>query len=172
MYILEPLYLSSHHSHRRVPHQFKCIISQKNWIILIGCRTDGDLKAGGWLFLIVLVILSQPHNPKTLYKLRRTWYKMDKIARIKSAHLQPDHHFLTRHVWHSPDTPDTTDTSDSDTYTPFLPDTVVSSFSGSGIGWLTIDAYRPAMSSIDFWLISEWRSWETETRFYGRASME
>ena len=58
---------------------------------------------------------------------------MAKIAQIKSAHLQPDHHFLERHVCHSPDTPDTSKTSDSYTDTLFLPDASVSSFSDSGI---------------------------------------
>ena len=73
-----------------------------------------------------LVLLSQPHKPKIMYKLRRTWYKTAKIARIKSAHLQPDHHFLARHVRHYPDMPDNAYTSDSGTDTPFLPDTAVS----------------------------------------------
>ena len=43
-------------------------------------------------------------TPKTLYKIRRTWYKISKIARIKSAHLQPDHHFIASHTQHPPPT--------------------------------------------------------------------
>ena len=52
MYIPELLDLSDHCSHRRVPHHLKFISSQGFWMIMIGCRTDGDLKAGGWVFLI------------------------------------------------------------------------------------------------------------------------
>ena len=96
---------------------------------------------------------------------------MAKIARIKSAHLQPDHHFLASHVWHTPNMPNTSDTSDSDTDPPFLPDAYVSSFSGSGIGWLTTDVSQPTLSSIDCWLISERRICETETHFDGRKFM-
>ena len=96
---------------------------------------------------------------------------MAKIARIKSARLQPDHHFLANHVQHSPDTPDTANTSDYVTDTPFLLDTALSSFSGSGIGWLTTDASQPTLSSVDCWLVSERRSWETETHFDGREFM-
>ena len=122
-------------------------------------------------FSTFLVLLSQPHNPKTMYKLRRTWYKMAKIAQIKSAHLQPDHHFIESHVWHSSNTPNNTDTSYYDTDIPLLPDAYVSSFRGSGIGWLTMDASRPTLSSIDCWLISERKIWDTETRFIRRALM-
>ena len=90
-------------------------------------------KAVVGFFLAFLVLLSQSHNPKTLYKLRRTWYKMAKIARIKSVPLQPDHHFLVGHFRHAPKIPDTADTSDFDTDTPLFPDTYVPSFSGIGI---------------------------------------
>ena len=159
MHITEPLDLSNNHSHRRVPHQFKCISYQGCWMILIGCRRDRNWKSGGWIILVFLVLLSHPHNSKTLYKLSRIWYKMAEIVQIKSAHLQPDHHLLASHVLHAPLMPDTADTSDSDTDTPFLPDTAVSSFSDSGIGWSTTDASRPALSSVDFWLISEQRRW-------------
>ena len=85
-------------------------------------------------FLFFLVLLSQPHNPKALYKLRRTWYKMAKINRIKSVHLQPDHHFFAIHIRHPPNTSNTANTYDSDTDTPFLSDAAVPSFSGSGVG--------------------------------------
>ena len=114
---------------------------------------------------------SQPHNSKPLYKLRRTWYRMARIAQIKFAHLQLDHHFLASHVRHSPNMTDTTDTSESETDTPFLTEAAVSSFSGSGIGWLTTDASRPIFSFVGCWFIYERRRWETETSFDGRALM-
>ena len=114
---------------------------------------------------IFLVLLFQPHNPKTLCKLRRTWYKIAKIDRIKSAHLQPDRHFLASHVQHAPGTPITTYTSDSDADIPFPPDAAVLSFSRSGSGWLTMDASWPTFSSVDCWLIYEQRIWKLETRF-------
>ena len=94
---------------------------------------------------------------------------MAKTAWIKSTHLQPDHHFLASHVRHAPKTPGPTNTSDSDTYTPFLSDADVSSFSGSGIGWLTTDASRLTLSYVDYWLISEWGSWERDIGFDRRA---
>ena len=96
---------------------------------------------------------------------------MVKIAQIKSAHLQPDHHFLVSHFGHSPNTPNTDDTSDSDTDTPLLPNACASSFSRSDIGWLTTDTSWPTLSSVDFWLVSVQRIWEKETRFNGRAYM-
>ena len=114
---------------------------------------------------IFLVLLFQPHNPKTLCKLRRTWYKIAKIDRIKSAHLQPDRHFLASHVQHAPGMPITTYTSDSDADIPFPPDAAVLSFSRSGSGWLTMDASWPTFSSVDCWLIYEQRIWKLETRF-------
>ena len=120
---------------------------------------------------IFLVLFSQPHDLKTLYKLRITWYKIDKIAGIKSTHLQPDHHFLASHVLHAPNTHDSADNSDSDNDNPSLPDAAVSSFSGSGVGWLTTDASRRTLSYVGFWLIYERRIWETETDFDGRSLM-
>ena len=96
---------------------------------------------------------------------------MARIAQIKSARLQPDHHLFVSHIRHSPDTPYNLDTSDSDTDTPFLPYTAVSSFSCSGISWLTTDASRPTFSSVDCWLISEWRIWDIDTCFKIRALM-
>ena len=51
---------------------------------------------------------------------------MAKIARIKSTHLQPDHHFLESHARHSPDTSNTANTYDSDNDNPFLSDAYVS----------------------------------------------
>ena len=101
MYIPEPLDLSNDHKHRCVPHHLKYISSQGCWIILIWYRIYGDWKSGGWISSGFFVLVSQPHNPKTLYKLRRTWFKMSKIARIKSAHFQPYHHSLEiQHAQH------------------------------------------------------------------------
>ena len=134
MHITEPLDISNHHSHIRVPHHLKCISLQGFWMILIRCRTVGDGNPSGWLFFGFLVVLSQTHNPKTRHKVRRTSYKMAKIAQIKSTHLQPDHQFRASHVRRSPNTPDTAYIFDSDTDTQFLLDVDVSSFSGSGIG--------------------------------------
>ena len=165
MYIMEPLDLSNQHIHRRVTRHLKCIISQGGWMILIECRIDGDWKSGSWFFSVFLVLLSQPRNPKTLYKLRRTWYQMSKIAWIKSANLQPYHHFLASYARHSPNMPNTDDTSNSDTDAPFLLDADVSSFSGSGVGRLTTESSQPTLLSIDFWFISERIIWETETHF-------
>ena len=143
VYIPEPLDLLNRHNHSRVTQHLKCVTqhlkcisSQGYWMILIGHRIDGDWKAGSWLFPNYLVLLSQSHNPKTLYKFRRAWYKMAKIAQIKSSHLQPDHHFLVSHVQHSLNMPDTADTSGFDT---------VLSFSTSGIGWLTMGKYRTTL---------------------------
>ena len=59
---------------------------------------------------------------------------MAKISQIKSAHLQPDHQFLARHVQHAPITSDTDNISEYDNDTPFPPDADVSSFRGNGIG--------------------------------------
>ena len=42
MYIPELLDLSYHHSRRRIPHNLKGFNSHGCWMILIGCRTDGD----------------------------------------------------------------------------------------------------------------------------------
>ena len=81
-----------------------------------------------WYFCPTLI------NPKTLYKLRRTWYKMAKKAQIKSAHLQPDHQFFESHILLSPNTYDNSDTSESEIDIPFLPDTSISSFNSNGIG--------------------------------------
>ena len=118
-----------------------------------------------WYFCPILI------THKTLYKLRRTWNKIAKVAWIKSSHLQPDHHLLLSHVWNAPDMPNTSDTSDSDTNTLFPPDADVSPFGGSGIGWLKTDASQPTLSSVNCWLISELISWETDTRFYRHALM-
>ena len=59
---------------------------------------------------------------------------MSKIARIKSAHLQTNHHSLASHVQHVPDMPYTANTSESDTDTQLPPDAAVSSFSSSRFG--------------------------------------
>ena len=96
---------------------------------------------------------------------------MAKIAQIKSAHLQPEHHILVSQLQHSPNMPDTADTSDSDTDTPFLLEADVSSFRDSVIGWLTTDASQLPFSSLGCLLIYEWISWETETLFGGCALM-
>ena len=56
MYIPELSYLTDHCSHRSVPHHLRRISSQRCWMILIECRTDGYWKSGSWIFPIVLVI--------------------------------------------------------------------------------------------------------------------
>ena len=96
---------------------------------------------------------------------------MAKISQNKSAHLQQDHHFLVKHVRHSPYTPDTANTSDSDTVTQFPSDSAVLLFSGSGIGWLTMDKSRLILSSVDLWFIYERRRWEMDMYFDRRALM-
>ena len=80
--------------------------------------------------------------------------KKSKIARFKSAYLQPGHHFLESQVQHTPNMPNTDDTHDYDIDTPFLTDAVVSSFSGSGIGWLKIDTYRHCHPLIADWFMN------------------
>ena len=55
MYIPELLDLSYHRIGRCVPCHLKGISSQGCWMILIGCRTYGYWKSGGWLFLFFWV---------------------------------------------------------------------------------------------------------------------
>ena len=169
--IPEPFDLSNLHSHRCVIYHFKCTSSSGCWMIMIVFRTDGDWKAGGWIFKYNLALLSQHHKPKQIVEITYNPIQNNKIARIKSAHLQPDQLFLASHVRHAPNMPETFDTSDSDTNNPSTPDADVSSFTSSGIGWLTTDASQLTLSSVDHLLLYEWRSWYTDTRFDGSALM-
>ena len=109
-------------------------------MILIGCRTDGDWKAGGWLFPIVLVL-----------KKGDLWRFLQHIWNQTTLSLQA-----------TSDMPNTADTSDSDTDTPFPPDTAVSSFSGSGISWFE-NGHIPTNISI-CWLPDWFLNWSSRRR--------
>ena len=129
MYILELLDLSYYRSQRRFPHHLKGISSQGCWMILIGCRTYGDWKAGGWVFFDFLVL-----------KKGGLWRFLRRICNQATLSLRS-----------MSNTPNTADTYDSDTDTPFPTDTYVSSFSGSGIGWFD-NGYFPIDIAI-YWLL-------------------
>ena len=73
MYISELLDPSEHRSHMCFPHQLKGISSQWCWMIMIGCRTDGYWKSGGWLF------------PDCFGTRKRGF------VTLFETHLQPDH---------------------------------------------------------------------------------
>ena len=148
MYIPELLDLSNHHIHRSVIHNLKCISYQGCWMIMIVCRIDVDLKVGGWVFLVFLVL-----------EKRDLWHFLRFVFIQTTLSLQA-----------TPDTPDTYETSYSETDTPLLPDTAVSSFSDSGISWFdkrTISDRRCRFLIAS--LVSERRSRETGIRFEGCA---
>ena len=113
MYILVLLYPSDHHIHRYVPHPLKRISYQGCWKILIGCRTDGDWKADGGLFLKFL-------GTQKGY----LWRFLKCICNQTTLYL-----------WATSNAPNTSGTYESDTDTPFTPDASVSSFSDSRISW-------------------------------------
>ena len=70
----------------------------------------------------------------------------------------------------TPVMPGTADTSHSTTDTQFLPDTALSSFSGSGISWFENGPLPNRYCDLlIFSLVSEWSSQETETLFDERA---
>ena len=123
-------------------------------MILIGCRTDGDWKAGGWIFSDFLV-----------EKKGDLWRFLKRICNQTTLSLGG-----TSDTPNTTDTPDTDDTSDSDTDTPFPLDTAVSSFSGSGISWFE-NGNIPNRNCdlLIAWFVSERSSRETDKRFDGCA---
>ena len=117
-------------------------------MILIGCRTYGYWKSGGWIFSNFLVL-----------KKGDLWRFLLRICNHTTLSLRA-----------TPDTPNTANAYDFDTDTPFPPDTDVSSFSGSGISWFD-NRHFPSRHCdlLIASLVYERSRQETKTRFYGRA---
>ena len=105
-----PIY---YYSHSYVPRNLKRISSQGCFMMLIGCRTDGYLKARGWIFPILLVI-----------KKGNLWRFLWRICNQTTINLRSTLY-----------TPDNDDTYDSDTDTTLPPYSAVSSSSVIRISW-------------------------------------